>query len=439
MAAARSRAAGLASGAVRPGKIKLHWQILLALAAAVLVGLLTPKHAGLFGVSVLAIFDFVGTLFLRGLKMLVVPLIAASIISAVAGLGTMRGFGRLGLKTAAYYVLTTTIAVVIGLVLVDLVAPGIIDGSPARDRIGLSADTAEVARKVQDRTGRDVVGVFLRLVPENVLADAAQGEMLGLIFFSLLFGYFAARIPERYGRPLGDFWQGVYEVMLLITEWVMRFAPLGVFALVAKVVMSTGFGAFRPLLWFVVVVLSALALHAFVALPLLLWLLGRANPIRHIRAVAPALLMAFSTASSSATLPLTLECVEKQAGVSRRITSFTLPLGATINMDGTALYECVAAMFIAQAYGVEISLGGQFLVVVLAVLSSIGVAGVPAASLVAIALILGAIGLPLEGIGLILAVDRVLDMCRTSVNVLGDTAAAVVIGKSEGETGILGS
>jgi proton glutamate symport protein len=429
--------AGLASAAVRLGKIKLHWQILLALAAAVAVGLATPKDAALFGVSAHSVLDFIGALFLRALKMLVVPLIAASIISAVARLGVVRGFGRIGLKTAGFYVLTTTIAVTVGLVLVDLIEPGMIDGEPARDRIGLSADTAEVTRKVEARGARDVVGVLLRLVPENVFADAAQGEMLGVIFFSLLFGYFAARIPERYARPLADFWMGVYEVMLLITAWVMRFAPLGVFALVAKVVMTTGFGAFRPLASFVFVVLSGLSLHAFVVLPLLIRLLGRANPIRHFRAVGPALLMAFSTASSSATLPLTLDCVEKKAGVSRRVTSFTLPLGATINMDGTALYECVAAMFIAQAYGVEISLAGQFLVVLLAVLTSIGVAGVPAASLVAIALILGAIGLPLEAIGLILAVDRVLDMCRTSVNVLGDTSAAVIIGKSEGETGIL--
>ena len=419
--------------------IKLHWQIGGALVLAVVLGLALPRDASVLGVSVASVFDFVGKLFLRALKMLVVPLIAASIIAGVVSVGATRGFGRLGLKTAAYYLLTTTLAVSLGLLLVDLVQPGIVDGVPAKDRIGLAAETAEVAKKVEGRTGKDVVEVFLRLVPENVFRDAAEGEMLGVIFFSLLFGYFTTRIPERYGRTIGDFWQGVYEVMLLITDWVMRFAPIGVLALVAKVVMATGFGAFRPLLAFVVTVLVGLLIHAGAVLPLLLRTLGRVNPLRHYRAVAPALLMAFSTASSSATLPLTMERVEKNAGVSRRVTSFTLPLGATINMDGTALYECVAAMFIAQAYGVEVSLSQQFVVVLLAVLTSIGVAGVPAASLVAIALILGAIGLPLEAVGLILAVDRVLDMCRTSVNVLGDTTAAVVIGRSEGETGILES
>jgi len=229
----------------------------------------------------------------------------------------------------------------------------------------------------------------------------------------------------------------VYEVMMLITDWVMKFAPIGVFALVAKVVASTGFGAFKPLALFFVTVLAALAVHFFVVMPLLLRVFGRVNPLRHYRAMAPALLTAFSTSSSSATLPLTLECVEKNAGVSNRTSSFVLPLGATINMDGTALYECVAAMFIAQAYGVELGFAAQFTVVMVALLTSIGVAGIPAASLVAISIILATIGLPAEAIGLILAVDRILDMCRTTVNVFSDSCGAVLIARSEGEQDIL--
>jgi proton glutamate symport protein len=422
---------------VRPGEIKLHWQILAALGLALAVGLAVPREAEVLGVSVVSILDFLGNLFLRALKMLIVPLIASSIIAGIASVGATGGFGRLGLKTAGYYLLTTAIAVTLGLLLVGLIAPGVVGGEPAKDRIGLTADTAEIEKKVGGRSERDVVEVFLRLVPENVIRDAAQGDMLGVIFFALLFGYFTTRLPERGKQAIADFWQATHDVMLLITGWVMRFAPIGVFALVAKVVMTTGFGAFRPLFAFVLTVLAALSIHAFVVLPLLLLLLGRVSPRRHFAAMAPALLMAFSTASSAATLPLTLERVEKNAGVSKRVASFTLPLGATINMDGTALYECVAAMFVAQAYGLEIGLGGQFVVVLLAVLTSVGVAGVPAASLVAIAIILGAIGLPLEAIGLILAVDRVLDMCRTAVNVLGDSTAAVVIGRSEGETEIL--
>jgi Na+/H+-dicarboxylate symporter len=229
----------------------------------------------------------------------------------------------------------------------------------------------------------------------------------------------------------------MYDVMIKITEWVMLFAPIGVFALVAKVVASTGFAAFEPLLAFFLTVLAALAVHFLIVLPLLLTLVGRVNPWRHYRAMAPALLTSFSTASSSATLPITMDCVNKNAGVSTRTTSFVLPLGATVNMDGTALYECVAAMFIAQAFGLQLGFAEQFTVVLIALLTSIGVAGIPAASLVAITIILGAIGLPLEAVGLILAVDRVLDMCRTSVNIFSDSCGAVIIGRLEGEQGIL--
>jgi Na+/H+-dicarboxylate symporter len=225
--------------------------------------------------------------------------------------------------------------------------------------------------------------------------------------------------------------------MMRITEWVMLFAPLGVFALVARVVASTGFAALEPLLAFFFTVLGALAVHFLLVLPLILGLVGRVHPLRHYTAMLPALMTAFSTASSSATLPVTMECVEKRAGVSNQTTSFVLPLGATINMDGTALYECVAAMFIAQAYGLDLGFAEQFTVVLVALLTSIGVAGIPAASLVAITIILSAIGLPVEAVGLILAVDRILDMCRTSVNIFSDSCGAVVIGRLEGEQGIL--
>jgi len=275
------------------------------------------------------------------------------------------------------------------------------------------------------------------MVPTNIVAAAANGQMLGLIFFSLLFGFFMTRIDHPGAETIYNFWDAVYNVMMHITDWVMKFAPIGVFALVAKVVASTGLEAFKPLAMFFISVLLALIVHMFVVMPILLKFLGRVNPLLHYKAMLPALLTAFSTSSSSATLPLTLECVEKNAGVSNRTSSFVLPLGATINMDGTALYECVAAMFIAQAYGVEIGFATQFTIVMVALLTSIGVAGIPAASLVAISIILTTIGLPVEAIGLILAVDRVLDMCRTTVNVFSDSCGAVIIGKSEGEENIL--
>jgi len=287
-----------------------------------------------------------------------------------------------------------------------------------------------------------VAGVFLSMVPANIVAAAANGQMLGLIFFSILFGFFMTRITEAYAESQYNFWQGVYETMMKITDWVMKFAPIGIFALVAKVIAGIDgddlTDMFQSLGLFFVSVVLALAAHAFIIMPLLLKIVGRVKPTRHYRAMSPALLTAFSTASSAATLPLTIECVEKNAGVSNRTSSFVLPLGATVNMDGTALYECVAVMFIAQAYGLELGFVTQFTIVIVALLTSIGVAAVPAASLVAITIILSTIGLPVEALGLILAVDRILDMFRTSVNVFSDSCGAVIIGRLEGEEGILG-
>lgn len=419
-------------------KLALHWQIIIALSLAVLVGLIFSPSSSLFGISLYAVLDFIGTLFLNALKMIIVPLIIASLITGIAGIGGGRGLGRLGGKAILFYMSSSLLAILVGLFFVNLFNPGIIDGQAAKGVLGLSADQLEsVESKVGGKDTSDIADVFLGMVPTNVVAAAANGQMLGLIFFSILFGYFMTRISEPYAESQFNFWQGVFEVMMKITEWVMKFAPIGVFALVAKVVMTTGLGAFKPLVVFFFTVLIALLVHFLIVLPTLLKLITRLNPIRQYRAMAPALLTAFSTSSSSATLPLTMECVEKNAKVSNRTSSFVLPLGATVNMDGTALYECVAALFIAQAYGLELSLATQFTVVVVALLTSIGVAGIPAASLVAIAIILGAIGLPAEGIGLILAVDRVLDMCRTAVNVFSDSCGAVIIAHTEGEKDLL--
>ncbi len=416
--------------------------MLIAVALAAAVGVATGPDAAVMGLPLIAVYDFVGTLFLNALKMLIVPLVVSSIIVGVAGKGGVEGLGRLGTKTIGYYLVTSLLAVTIGLTMANLIQPGLVDGQPAKDLLGLSADTGQVLEKVAGRGSGDLVEVFLRMVPTNVVAAAAEGQMLGLITFSLLFGYFVTRLRRDLAGTMTRFWEGIAEVMLGITDLVMRFAPIGVFALVAKMVSTSGLEAFRPLAGFFFTVLAALALHMFVVLPLLLRVLGRVSPYRHFRAMSPALLTAFSTAfstaSSSATLPLTMDCAEKNAGISERVVSFVLPLGATINMDGTALYECVAVLFIAQAYGLDLSVAQQVAIVLLALLTSIGVAGIPAASLVAITLILAYVGLPAEAIGLILAVDRVLDMCRTSVNVFSDACGAAVIARSEGEQAVLG-
>ena len=420
--------------------MKLHWKILIAIALAVIMGSITGTEMGLFGITFYGIYDFLGSLFLNALRMIIVPLIMSSIIVAIAKLGSGSDLGRLGGKTILYYATTSTLAILVGLFFVNLLAPGIVNGNPAGDALNLHVDSGELASavaSVEGRGGGDIVNIFLRMVPTNIVTAAAEGEMLGLIFFSLVFGFFMSRIPAGPAETLLNFWTGVSETMMKITMWIMSFAPYGVFGLVAETIASTGFEAFEPLLRFFITVVLALSFHVFVTLPIILRYFAKVSPVAHFHAMAPAILTAFSSASSSATLPLSMKCTHENSGVSERVTSFCLPLGATINMDGTALYECVAAIFIAQAYGIDMTFGTQFTVVLIALLTSIGVAGIPAASLVAIAVILTAIGLPIEAIGLLLVTDRVLDMFRTSINIFSDSCGAVVIGKSENETGIL--
>lgn len=421
-------------------KLQLHWQILLAILFAGIAGTLSGTEAGLFGITFYQVYEFVGTLFLNALKMIIVPLIVASIITGIASVGSGADFRRLGLKTMFYYALTGLFAILVGLVFVNVIAPGLSHGIPVGEQLNLSLDDDSVKgalASIQGRDSGDIVDIFLRMIPTNIVAASSDnGQMLGLIFFSLVFGYFMTRIPQRQAETLLLFWQGISETMILITMWIMKFAPIGVFGLIARTVAATGFAAFLPMLTFFLTVMGALLVHLFVVLPLLLKYVAKVNPIKHFKALAPALLTAFSSASSSATVPVTMECMQKNVGISERITSFVIPLGATVNMNGTALYECAAAIFLAQAYGLELSFGTQFTVVLLALLTSIGVAGIPAASLVAIAVILTAIGLPAEAIGLLLVTDRILDMVRTSINVYSDACCAAIIARSEGEEGI---
>ena len=420
-------------------RLALHWQILIALLLAVVAGKLTSADSSLLGIPLIGAYDFVGTLFLNALKMLIVPLIVSTIIVGVASIGSSGDLGRLGGKTIAFYLLSSLLAILVGLVLVNAIKPGIVNGEPARELLALDEVSDNVAERLGATDGSAVAEIFIRMVPTNIVEAAASAQMLGLIFFSLLFGYFMTRVDHEYSEPLYRFWSAFFQVMMKMTHWVMLFAPIGVFGLVAKTVSETGFDAVTPLLMFAGTVLLALAVHAFITLPTLLRTVGKVPPYKMFSAMAPALLTAFSTASSSATLPMTLECLERNARVSNRVGSFVLPLGATVNMDGTALYECVAAMFIAQAYGFDLSFAQQFLIVITALVTSIGVAGIPSASLVAIAIILTAVGLPLEALAVLLIFDRILDMARTSVNVFGDSCGAVIIARLEGEDGVLGT
>jgi proton glutamate symport protein len=398
-------------------RFKLHWQIVAALILAVAIGWNLPDWAEKIA--------WVGDLFLDALKMVVIPLIMSSIIVGVSGVGTTSGLGKLGTKTIAYYLVSSLVAILTGLLLVNLVEPG----------AGIDLSSFRNAEKLNVATP-SIPDIIRGIVPSNLIDAMAKGQVLPVIFFSLLFGYFMNFVEPEYKQSLDRFFTGLFQVMMKLTLFIIKFTPLGVLALVANEVArnSSQISALAGSLFlYMLVVFVALVFHAFVSLPLAVRLLALKSPWKHLRNMSSALLTAFSTASSSATLPLTMDAVENKSGVSNRVTSFTLPLGATINMDGTALYECVAVMFIAQAYGVDLSFGQQLIVVLTALLASIGAAGIPMAGLVMMTIVLTAVNLPLEGVGLILAVDRVLDMMRTAVNVWSDSCGAVIVASSEGE------
>ncbi|MCW8809446.1 MAG: dicarboxylate/amino acid:cation symporter [Ignavibacteriaceae bacterium] len=398
-------------------KIKLHWQILIALLIAVLYGLFLTDYAYLV--------TWIGDLFLRALKMIIVPLILTSIISGVTSIGDAQNLGRLGLKTISYYISTSLFAIVTGLVFVNLIQPGV--GAD----LGLKKNVPELAA-----ASGNVWDIILRMVPTNIFEALVSFDILAIIFFSILFGFFITRLDSKSKDFLTTLFNSGFEVMMKLTHFIIRFTPLGILGIVVGVVADQRGNlvvVLGSLSKYFVTVLIGLTIHATITLPLIIRTVGKINPWKHFQAMTTPLLTAFSTRSSSATLPLTIDAVENNTGVSNKISSFVLPLGATINMDGTALYECVAAMFIAQAYGIELSFLQQMIVVFTALLASIGAAGIPMAGLVMISVILTAVGLPLEGVGLILAVDPFLDMCRTSVNVWSDSCGAATVAKTEGE------
>ncbi len=396
--------------------LKLHWQIFIALILAVLFGIFFKDHIGYVA--------WMGEIFLRALKMIIIPLIFSSIVSGVTNIGNAENIGRLGFKTITYYISTSALAIITGLILVNIFKPGIgadLNLSQSID-LGIESDTL----------GRTLI----KIIPENIFsAFSSNGQMLSVIFFAMLFGFFITRAKYQYQESLKVFFNGLFDVMMKVTLFIIKFTPYGIFGLVAeKVAQQDDLPALMQSMGlYMAVVIMALAIHSMITLPLLLKGIGKVNPIKHLKSMQTPLLTAFSTSSSSATLPLTIHAVENNSGVSNKISSFTLPLGATINMDGTALYECIAVIFIAQAYSVELTIVQQIIVVITALLASIGAAGIPMAGLVMITIVLTAVGLPLEGVGLILAVDRILDMFRTTVNVWSDSCGAVIIAKLEGE------
>lgn len=412
-------------------RIALHWQMLIAILLGGLLGLWLNHMALPADHALPGTLKMLGQLFMNALRLLVIPLVVSSIIVGISGLGAE--IGRMGRNTFFYYLGSTLAAILVGLLCVNLITPGILHGVPLGEQLTLPAETAGALAKVKNHSLGQVLDLFMSLVPPNLFNAALQDNMLGIIVFSLLFGVFMGRLPDDLRAHQFAFWNGLQHIMVNMAQLVLLFAPVGVVALIATTLADTGFAALPPMLWFFGTVLLALMLHVLGFLSLFLRVVARVSPWRHLHAMAPALLTAFSTASSNATLPVTLRALRERSGVSERVSGMTVPLGASMNMDGTALYECAAALFLAQAYGLHLSLLQQVSVVVIALLTSFGMAGIPAASLVAIAVILGAIGLPLEAIGLLLITDRLLDMCRTAVNVYSDSVAAVFVASREGE------
>lgn len=379
------------------------------------------------GAEVVPYIGWLGTLFVRLLRMIIVPLVLTSIVTGVAAVGGGRSLGRLFGKTLGYYVLTSGLAAVTGLIMVNLIAPGVGANLGQAATQALPPDLA---------TPGSPIDLLIDMVPMNVVQAAAEADMLALIFFCILLGLSIAGLPDHHREPLTTFFDSAFHAMMRLTSGVIHFAPIGVFGLMVRVVGETGFSAFQALGMYMLTIASGLTIHMFVTLPLLLLLMGRIRPSIHFRNMTEPLAMAFSTSSSSATLPVTMRAVEKRVGVPNRISSFVLPMGSTVNMDGTALYECAGVLFIAQALGADLSFGSQMIVVLTALLASIGAAAVPSAGLVIIFLVLEAVNLrgpEVEAIvGMMLAVDRPLDMFRTATNVFSDSVAAALVAKSEG-------
>lgn len=387
---------------------------LLSLENLTFLAIILGVVSGVSAPHILLEIKIVGDVFLSLLKMIIVPLVFTSVFVAVIGLGDLSRFGSLGIKTFLYYVLTTSLSVALGLVLVNLIQPGI-------DAEGVAMREAP---EVKTLTVEDVIW---SIIPSNPIKSFVEGKVLQIIFFGVLLGLAVLSIKREKLNHVRDFFDGINDGLINLTKWIIKLTPIGVFALVGYMVASHGLESFISLWKYALTVVAGLLIHAFITIPLLGYFLGRYNPYRYFLEVREAPLLAFSTASSAATLPVSLEVSQERGGVRKETAGFVLPLGATINMDGTALYESVAAVFIANFYGIELGLGHMFMIFLTATLASIGAAAIPGAGLVMLTLVLGSVGVPLEGIALIIAVDRFLDMLRTSVNVWGDLNGAKII------------
>lgn len=416
--------------------MQLYTKILIGLIAGAVVGAVANLAELTLLQNFLGQIEILGTAFINLITMIVIPLVVASLLVGTASLGDLKKLGRIGGKTLAYYMTTTAIAVTLGLTLANVIKPG-------------SGVAPETTAELTARYGGDAASrmniaeqapswqeTLLRIIPRNPVQAAAEMDLLPLIFFTICFGAALTVIAPARRDAVLEFFHGINDASMQLINWIMELAPYAVFVLIASVVGNFGFDLLQSLLVYTVVVVAGLLLHAFGTYGLILRFLARLHPAKFYPTVAAAPLLAFSTSSSNATLPLTIETAEEKVGVSNEVASFVLPLGATINMDGTALYQAVAVMFIAQIYGVDLALADQLIIVLTATLASVGAAGVPSAGIITLIIVLNSVGMGQHvqaGIALILGVDRILDMIRTAVNVTGDLTASAFIARTEGE------
>jgi proton glutamate symport protein len=416
--------------------VQLYTKILIGLVAGVVVGTFA-NWAGLTWLQdLLQMIEPIGTVFIRLIMMIVIPLVVASLILGTASLGDIRKLGRLGGKTVGIYLLTTAAAVMIGLLISNIVRPGSRIDPTTRDTIAASLADDAAGRMTMAAEKPSVGETLMNMIPTNPFAAAANGELLPLIIFSIIFGAAVSLVAQDRRDTVLSFFNGVNDAVMIVIDWVMKLAPYAVFALVGSVVSTFGLDLLRSLALYCLVVSGGLLLHVLITYMSLVRFVVGMSPLVFVRRIIEAPLVGFSTSSSSATLPVTMEVAQEKLGVSRETSSFVLPLGATINMDGTALYQAVAVMFIAQIYGVPMGVGEQLTIVLTATLASVGAAGVPSAGIITLILVLQSVGLGAHvqtGIALILGVDRILDMLRTAVNVTGDLTVASIVAKSEGE------
>tara|TARA_Y100001970_G_scaffold8767_2_gene10180 strand:+ start:12138 stop:13385 length:1248 start_codon:yes stop_codon:yes gene_type:complete len=407
--------------------LALHWQIIICMILGTVAGVYF-NSIDFTTNSIYSLIILLGDIFIRLLKMVIVPLIFTSIIIGVSSIKDQSKIGRLGLKTFIYYLCTSLIAILIGLTLANLIQPGV--GAVTIDQVG-AYDTSKLS------SSSSILDILKRMIPLNPIQALAKGDILSIIFFAIFFGIMMNFSESESQSTIKKFIRSIYNIILKMTQVVIRCAPIGVFGLMTKTVSNTGLSIFKELGMYALTIGLGLFIHLFIVLPIIIFIFIRVNPIIHFKAMASAMVTAFSTSSSSATLPVTMKCVNENVKVSNEVTSFVLPMGATINMDGTALYECAGVLFIAQALGIHLDASQQFIVVITALLASIGAAGIPSAGLVMLFIVTDAVGLKSDAVALwvgsMLAIDRPLDMFRTMVNISSDSIGAAVIAKSEGE------